>query len=206
MFKLRGCCSNLVVVLYLLLIRLTFSKSSVAWMNVWWSIHKNHIENRTSPSLVMVSWKCVFVDSLTEYVSHLKCVKYQWNLKDGVQSRLDTCLDGVCFFFAPLASPPNHTPMIYRCPIKKSNEIAPAYLKTYITVQTVKSLRFTLCFHHVTQSYMEIQQNVNFALKLTLSELTKTLVTSLQIRTFIYYTWMVASLPIWSYPSVEKIK
>ena len=106
----------------------------------------------------------------------------------------------------PFASSPQHRWYTGVRPIKKSNEITPAYLKTYITLQTVKSLRFTLCFHHVTQSYMETQQNVNFALKLTLSELTKTLVTSLQMRTFIYYTLMVASLPIWSYPSVEKIK
>ena len=35
--------------------------------NLWWNISEKPIENQTSSHLVMVYWKCMFVDPFTKY-------------------------------------------------------------------------------------------------------------------------------------------
>jgi hypothetical protein len=99
------------------------NKTCVALADLWWSISKNQVENWTSHDVSHPYLKCMFVDSLIEYIGLPDC---EWGIVDEMWRcspiSLNMCLCGVCFSILP-----NHIPIKYTCPVKKSNWIAPVY-------------------------------------------------------------------------------
>ena len=89
--------------------------------------------------------KCVLVDySFTEYIGPPKCGHYlvwnsYWNLKP-LSNLFQTCVFMVFVLWSSL----NHTPIKYRCPIKKSYQITPGYVEAtpMVTVMILSVLFF----------------------------------------------------------------
>ena len=73
-------------------------KTCVAIANLRRSINQNWIE---IPRFSCNTWKCMFIDSLIEYIGLCNCVHWWFmeqliKCEDVVQSHLSTCLHGVC--------------------------------------------------------------------------------------------------------------
>ena len=92
-----------------------------AFTNLHLSIIKNGFETGAFLDLLMVYWKCMFVDSLVEYVGPPFCVHY-WLWSSPISFNHISLW---CLFFDPQQA---IYPIKCRCPIKKSNRITPTYL------------------------------------------------------------------------------
>ena len=111
-----------------------FLQICVALENLWWNVNENQIENQTSPySIVMVSGNECLLISLTEE-GLTQVLPIVFTIKKCEVGNKIWRHSPISFKHVPslqccslILTSPHHTPMKFRCPIKKSNRITPAY-------------------------------------------------------------------------------
>ena len=121
------------------------NKTCVALANLWWSIGRNRIENRTYPDGVMfIESVHLLTPCLNAYV-FLTC----WAWSGSPDSKMWFNLFETCVFMVFVVwSSPTHVLLEYRGPIKKRNQKTPTYL-----IPTKTSLAYALGHVKVEGSY-----------------------------------------------------